>query len=270
MTVNTPLVPAQSVIDLDSAQVWDVRDEQAYLGGHWPGAIWLDVKRWESLARSADHGLEQKAAWERELGQLGVSNAAPVLIYDDGRMTEAARVWFILQLHGADARVIDGGWKALALALPPAGHEVGVHRPVPTTFRTPDNHVPKVKLVSRQLLRDELLGKVQILDARTPAEYAGTDLRFNSRGGHLPQAKSLPHSGFLKENGTLKNAQQLRASLDEASLDLSTPLVTHCDAGGRAALAALAAVSAGHRDVSAYYLSYSDWAADSSCPIAIE
>src|SRR3989344_5898108 len=46
MTVNTSLVPAQSVIDLDSAQVWDVRDEQAYLGGHWPGAIWLDVKRW--------------------------------------------------------------------------------------------------------------------------------------------------------------------------------------------------------------------------------
>jgi len=269
MTVISPLVPAQSLHGLGSVQVWDVREEQAYRGGHWPGAVWLDVKRWEALARSPDHGLEQKAAWEHELGQLGVSSAAPVLVYDDGRMTEAARVWFILQLHGADARVIDGGWKILASALPPSGPDVSANRPVPATFRTPDNYVPKVKLVSRQSLRDELLGKIQILDARTPAEYAGTDLRANSRGGHLPQAKSLPHSGFLKENGTLKDAQQLRASLDEASLDLNTPLVTHCDAGGRAALAALAAVSAGHQDVSAYYLSYSDWAADSSCPISL-
>ena len=43
---------------------------------------------------------------------------------------------------------------------------------------------------------------------------------------------------------------------------------SHCDAGGRAALAALAAVVAGRRDVQAYYLSFSDWAADGSCPVA--
>jgi thiosulfate/3-mercaptopyruvate sulfurtransferase len=270
MTVKTPLVDAQSIRDLEVAQIWDVREEQAYLSGHWPGAVWLDVKRWESLARSADHGLDQKAAWEKEISRFGVSSAVPVLIYDDGRMTEAARIWFILQLYGVDARVIDGGWKALISVLPTSGHEVDAHYPVATTFRTPDNYVPTVKLVNRELLRETLLGKVQILDARTPAEYAGTDLRSNSRGGHLPGAKSVPHSGLLNENGTLKDAEHLRAGLEGADLDLNTPLVTHCDAGGRAALAALAAVAAGHHDVSAYYLSYSDWAADNSCSITLD
>lgn len=45
------------------------------------------------------------------------------------------------------------------------------------------------------------------------------------------------------------------------------PVVTHCDGGGRAALAALAAVNAGQKNVSAYYLSFSDWAKDESCSI---
>jgi thiosulfate/3-mercaptopyruvate sulfurtransferase len=46
-------------------------------------------------------------------------------------------------------------------------------------------------------------------------------------------------------------------------------VVTHCDGGGRAALAAIAAVRAGYDDVRAYYLSFADWAKDQSCPIVL-
>lgn len=193
-----------------------------------------------------------------------------MLIYDDGRMTEAARVWFILQLHGVDARVIDGGWNSLVGALLPSGPDSVAHHPVPSTYRTPSDFLPIVKLVNRQSLRDSLLGKVQVLDARTTSEYAGSDLRSNSRSGHMPGAKSLPHAGLLNADGTLKKTDLLRARLGEANVDLERPVVRHCDAGGRAALAALAAVAAGHRDVSAYYLSYSDWAADGSCAVTLD
>ncbi|GEP12482.1 hypothetical protein MMMDOFMJ_4390 [Methylobacterium gnaphalii] len=44
-------------------------------------------------------------------------------------------------------------------------------------------------------------------------------------------------------------------------------LVTHCDGGGRAALAALAAVQAGFTQLNAYYLSFADWAKDESCAL---
>ena len=67
--------------------------------------------------------------------------------------------------------------------------------------------------------------------------------------------------------GTLKSVQTLRARLPDAGVASDAPIVTHCDARGRAALAALAAVVAGQRDVSTYYLSFSDWAADDSCPV---
>ncbi len=265
-----PLISAEDARNLRPTQVWDVRGESAYLEGHWPDASALDVKHWESLARTPGHSLDQAVEWEREFGRLGIDGSTPVLIYDDGRMTEAARVWFILQLHGVDAHVIDGGWKSLAQLLPPSGPDMAEHVPGSTTYRIPAGHEPAVKLVTRQALRDSLLGHVQVLDARTASEYSGADLRSNSRGGHLPGAKSLPHAGLLSVDGTLKNPSQLRTSLQEANVDLDKPVVTHCDAGGRAALAALAAVAAGHRDVSAYYLSYSDWAADRTCAVTLE
>lgn len=41
-------------------------------------------------------------------------------------------------------------------------------------------------------------------------------------------------------------------------------IVTHCDGGGRAALAAL---RAGYAEVHAHYLSFADWAKDECCPV---
>lgn len=265
-----PLISAENARDLRPAQVWDIRGEAAYLEGHWPGAFSLDVKHWETLARNPSHALDQRDQWVREFGRVGIDGTVPVLICDDGRMTEAARVWFILQLHGVDARVVDGGWNALVRVLPASGPELKMRLPAPTSYGCPAGHEPIVKLVTRQALRDSLLGQVQVLDARTTAEFSGADLRSNSRGGHLPGAKSLPHAGLLASDGTLKSSEQLRTRLQEADVQSGKPVVTHCDAGGRGALAALAAVAAGHRDVSAYYLSYSDWAADGTCEVTLE
>ena len=56
--------------------------------------------------------------------------------------------------------------------------------------------------------------------------------------------------------------------LDAAGLSGDLPIVSHCNGGGRAALAALAAVVAGRNDVHVYYLSFADWAEDESCTIS--
>ena len=55
--------------------------------------------------------------------------------------------------------------------------------------------------------------------------------------------------------------------LDAAGIDGGKPIVSHCNGGGRAALAARAAVVAGRPDIIVYYLSFADWAADESRPI---
>jgi thiosulfate/3-mercaptopyruvate sulfurtransferase len=77
----------------------------------------------------------------------------------------------------------------------------------------------------------------------------------------------LSHGALLDRNGHLKAAADLRVLIAQAGFEPGQSLVTHCDGGGRAALAALAAVEAGYTDVAAYYLSFADWAKDESCPI---
>lgn len=55
--------------------------------------------------------------------------------------------------------------------------------------------------------------------------------------------------------------------LERAGFQPGERIIMHCDGGGRAALAALAAVQAGFTHVDVYYLSFADRAKDESCPI---
>ncbi len=89
----------------------------------------------------------------------------------------------------------------------------------------------------------------------------------NARGGHLPGARRVGHADLLTAEGRLRQPQELRAMLESAGFSPGERIVTHCDGGGRAALAALAAVQAGFSRVDTNYLSFSDWAKDESCPI---
>lgn len=245
--------------------VLDARAEEDYRQGHWPGAVRVPVSDWEVAAKQADTGLSDDRYWRTLIGDLGVDGRRPVAVYDDGRMTEAARVWFILQYFGVPAAVLDGGLPALS-ERPDAHMDRTPVVPTPACDPTLNSHGP-VGLVTRHELRDRLDDGTRIFDARTAAEFAGEDLRRNARGGHMPGARRVGHADLLTAAGRMKPARELRAMLETAGFRPGERIVTHCDGGGRAALAALAAVQAGFGQVDAYYLSFADWAKDESCPV---
>jgi thiosulfate/3-mercaptopyruvate sulfurtransferase len=237
----------------------DVREAAVFAADHPAGAVRVPIEVWEAAAKAGKTSFENVGYWERAIGDLGIDGRIPAVVYDDGRMTESARVWFILQYFGADACILNGGWPALQR------HADLIASPVarPAVFRArPESG--SVGLVDRQTLRTEL--EVRIFDARTEGEFAGRDLRHNTRGGHLPGARLIPHASLI-EAGRLKPANALRELLAAAGFAAGDHIVTHCDGGGRAALAAAAAVRAGYDDVRVYYLSFADWAKDDSCPI---
>jgi thiosulfate/3-mercaptopyruvate sulfurtransferase len=47
---------------------------------------------WEAAAKSGEISFENVGYWETAIGALGVDGSVPVIVYDDGRTTEAARV----------------------------------------------------------------------------------------------------------------------------------------------------------------------------------
>ncbi len=251
--------------------VLDVRDAAAYASGHVAGAVRVDPDLWKQESLTEGTGLNHETMWRGRIGALGVSGREPVVIYDDGRMTEAARVWFIFQHFGVpEAGVLNGGYPAavpfIAEGRIPANGEPTIPRP--TAFDPPVGNSTRIGLVDRQHVRQAVeRGEARVLDARTREEYTGLDLRRNLRGGHIPNAINLPHKQLLDEQGRVKSPDALAALLKEAGFQRGQPVITHCDGGGRASLAALAAEHAGFGPVMNYYLSFGDWAADATCPL---
>ena len=258
-----PIIELAALRSLGSFRLLDVREPATFEAGHPSKAVRVPIEVWEAAAKAGETSFENIAYWEREIADLGVDGQMPIVVYDDGRMTEAARVWFVLQYFGAEALILNGGWAAIH------GHEdllaMAEGHGSPAAFRARPGSGP-VGLVDRQTLKAELGANVRVFDARTQGEFAGDDLRRNARGGHLPGARLLPHASLL-DDGRLKPAGDLRDLLAGAGFQPGDHIVTHCDGGGRAALAAAAAVRAGYDDVRAYYLSFADWAKDENCSI---
>ena len=142
--------------------------------------------------------------------------------------------------------------------------------PVSAAFVPTSAESGRIAWIGRRDLKSAVdEGRVQILDARSVQEFEGTDLRGNSRGGHLPGATSVPHMSMLDSQRRLKSPAERSAMFEAAGLARGKLLVTHCQGGGRAALAALAAARAGYGPVASYYLSFGDWSADASCPVVV-
>lgn len=251
--------------------ILDVRETTAYDAGHVAGAVHADPKQWKDESLASETGLSHEALWHGRIGALGVTGDDAVVVYDDGRMTEAARIWFIFQHFGvSDVAVLNGGYRALEPLI--ASKRVPVDRDPtpakPVQFRPASKSTGTIGLVERQrVLRAIEQHEAQVFDARTQDEYVGKDLRKNSRGGHLPTAINLPHTQLLNEQGRLKSSEELAKLFEQAGFKRGQPVITHCDGGGRASLAALAADRAGYGPVMNYYLSFGDWAADGSCPV---
>lgn len=259
----------------DDLVILDVRPEEEYALGHLPGAVRADYDGWSEAASAEETGLAHAAFWHERIGALGIDGDDTVLVYDGGKMTSAARFWFILQHFGvAQAAVVNGGFPLIAegalrgqtpaLTTEPAEAE-------PAEFTPSEAGAGRVGLYEREALRSAIeRGEVQVFDARSAKEYTGEDMMKNARGGHLPTAVNLPHTDLLTEDGRLRPPAELAALMERAGIAKGRPVVTHCQSGGRAALAALAAARAGYGPVFNYYLSFGDWAKDAACAVVQE
>jgi thiosulfate/3-mercaptopyruvate sulfurtransferase len=239
----------------------DARDQAAFDAGHAPGAVRVPLDAWDKVVKAAGTGMGESGFWNDALGSLGIDPAVTAVTYDTGAMTNAARVWFILQYFGFKCVILNGGWPALAAA---SGLPAAASPSLAKINATPG--VGQVGIIDRETLKRQLDGAAQVFDSRTRAEFTGEDSRNRPRAGHLPGARHLSHADLM-DHGIVHSAPVLRSMLEGVGFGPGDHIVTHCEGGGRAALAAAAAVRAGFDDVHVYYLSFGDWARDESCPI---
>jgi thiosulfate/3-mercaptopyruvate sulfurtransferase len=243
------------------------RDARAeYAGAHIPGARFFDIDEIADHRSTLPHTAPPPEKFVSRMRAMGVGDGHQVVIYDGSGLFSAARVWWTFRLMGKiDVAVLDGGfpkWKA-------EGHEI---EDMPPILR--DRHIT----VSRQnqLIKDvtqvahaSKLAQVEIIDARSAPRFQGeaAEPRAGLRSGHIPGSKNVPYATLLNSDGTMKDADDLRALFEAAKVDLKKPAITTCGSGVTAAVLSLALERIGHRNHALYDGSWTEWGMYDDLPV---
>ena len=266
-----PRLSESDVVVLDASWYLPAsgRDARAeYLAAHIPGAVFFDLDA-VSAPDDRPHMLPDAKSFTTAMRALGVRAGSRIVVYDgSGINLSAARAWWMFRTFGhAAAAVLDGGfgrWKAEGRPV-----ESGMIRPRRGGFtaRLVPSRVLDLPAVQR-ILEDPA---VQLVDARSPGRFAGTepDPRAGVRGGHIPGSRNLPYPDLVTSAGTLRPPDELRAALAASGVDPRRPVVALCGSGTSACALLLALETLGIRDARLYDGSWAEWGSRSDTAVEL-
>lgn len=241
---------------------WGLADgprRDAYLAGHLPGAVFVDLDRdlaAHGLEGAGRHPLPDPATFADALSRLGIGDGDTVVAYDDDAGAIAARLVWMLRTIGQDAAVLDGGITAWRGPL-----ESG------DASRTRAHFTPRPWPADRLAAIDEVTAPPGVvIDARAPERFAGDDA-VDPRAGHIPGSRNLPCRGHVDSGGRLRPQPELAARFRAVGVEPDTPFIASCGSGVTACLNLLVAEHLGLEDGRLFPGSWSQYGADPSRPI---
>jgi thiosulfate/3-mercaptopyruvate sulfurtransferase len=236
-----------------------------YAEAHIPGAVFVD---WEhdfvDIADPVPYQIASPSAFAARASALGIGDDDVVITYDDYYGIFAARVAWSFRFYGAEARVLDGGWRTW------------VEQQRPTTAHAPQPSAATFTPRPRQALRRDLhevevatAAGVTLVDARPRHLYLGEPGVAGT--GHIPGALSLPYQELVDgATGLFATPAAIRRLLRGAGIDPERPpreLIATCGTGVSATVALMALELAGVQGAGVYDGSFSEWSADPARPI---
>jgi len=253
-------------------RIIDCATLEAYRRAHIPGAVHLPVHYYikEDAPPGAEHGtfVMPPADFEALMGKLGVSNDTLVITYDDNNALVASRLWWVLKYYGhTKAKVLNGGWhRWLTESRPVTFHAT---RAPAASFKAHPN--PAIIADADFLKHHHRRDDCQVLDARTDAEWEGTNDRGNKRVGRVPGAKHLEWLNFVSKDDTRQflPAEELQRLVTEAGFSPEKATITYCQGGIRAAHAAFVLELLGWGNIRVYDGSMRDWANREDTPLEV-
>jgi thiosulfate/3-mercaptopyruvate sulfurtransferase len=211
-------------------------DVLLYEVGHIEGAVKID---WQTdLQDQVVRDYVDKAKFEKLLSEKGIANDTTVVFYGDKNNWWACYAYWVFKLFGHEkALVMDGG------------RQKWVEEGRPFTKDVPGypKTVYKVARVDESIraFRDDVTkhmdAKKPLIDVRSPKEFTGELLHMEAypqegalRGGHIPGAKNVPWATAVKEDGTFKSADDLKAIyMDDKGLKKGDDVIAYCRIGER-------------------------------------
>lgn len=238
-------------------------DRAGYEAGHIPNAAFVDWQVDIVEPGSPSNDVASPERFAALMGDLGISNDTTVVIYDNAASMFACRLRWALRYYGHErVFILDGGWdkwrsegRLVSAAIPQFESAV---------FEPREN--AELKATAADILARVKSGAMQLIDVRSPAEYAGRASRAEA-GGHIPSAISLPRKIMVADDMTLKAPESLRACFAASGIALDADeTVIYCNSGVSASYGMLALEVAGARNLRLYDGSWKEWGNDPATP----
>ncbi|HWO59878.1 MAG TPA: rhodanese-like domain-containing protein, partial [Umezawaea sp.] len=169
-----------------------------YEVAHIPGAAYadLDTELSSPPGQEGRHPLPEPADLERVLRAAGVRSGHPVVAYDGGDGSVAARVWWLLRWAGhEEVAVLDGGFAAWTSEDRPVTADASA--PEPGDVEVRPGAMPVVDADGAAALARAGV----LLDARAGARYRGETEPVDPRAGHVPGALNAPSAEHVDATG---------------------------------------------------------------------
>jgi thiosulfate/3-mercaptopyruvate sulfurtransferase len=244
-----------------NAIIWDTRSEALYKQGHVPGAVNIgDIGQVLRDENREDYIAIDKI--EKLLGAAGSDPSREVVVYGfKGNPYVYFGLVSLQYFNAPNARVYHGGIDDSKAAGQPVATEASKLAPVALKLTIK----PELLVDTAEVLRKIRDPKVQIVDARTPEEFRGEDIRA-LRGGHIPgaipihymenwvdpdAASKLEKKLVSNRDGmSLKPREQLKALYSR--LDPEKETIVYCQSGIRASEMATVLQDLGFTKVKVY------------------
>lgn len=228
-----------------------------YVARHIPGAMFFDIDELSDHSTPLPHMLPTAEVFAVSMAELGVSDDATIVVYEQEGVLSAPRAWWMLRTFGArSVYVLDGGMPAWIEAKLPT-ESGGVERAT-AKFNA---RLDRDAVIDFAGIEHLIAGKGQILDARSEGRFTGVspEPRPGISSGHMPGAVSLPYTE-LAEDGRMKTAELLREIFKSHGVKIERPVTTTCGSGITAAVLALGLEIAGAQRVTLYDGSWAEYA----------
>ncbi len=210
-------------------------DTSAYDEGHIPGAV---AWNWTSqLSDGVRRDIVSRGELSKLLSDSGIGNDTTIVLYGDNNNWFAAWAYWQLRLFGVDdVKILNGGRKYWLAQNLPTSTDVPSYRPTGIQLSTVD--------FSHRAFRDDVLKQVDsggsLVDVRSPAEYNGELLapaalpqEGAQRAGHVPGAANIPWGQAVREDGTFKDADELRDLYASKGITADKDIIAYCRIGER-------------------------------------
>lgn len=244
-----------------------------YAAGHIPGAVYLDFDRYVTGKVSKGtgrHPMPDRETFRKSMEHFGVRSDRQIIVYDQGGLGFATRLWYELRWIGLESvAVLNGGlkvWKKDKYPVTAALTEPSADGRIPSDLLPLEKPV-EMKTIQQNQTTQEYLD----IDARSNARFHGIGETIDHTAGHIPGAVSRPGSENFDAEGRFKNPTVLREEFLKLLNGRTPDKVIHsCGSGVNATVNLFAMDICGLFGSKLYPGSWSQWIDDPSNKIALD